>query len=248
MKLFVGIFLRLLKIRDKLLGGYMKKFIYFVLFFMVSLSLFAQEKYDWLIKHNWFLETELFDRNEPYPVIFRKLEVLPNITMYHRRLRKERFSLEYQTNQTDKLFIVEDTLYNGVYDVEFNDKYTSLRLVKDKIGYGTQDRVGKQENKNYPLVGIWGELPRLSEYRIVDPKDCFIYIEIEKQFSPWVIRKGTYLLKQIDEKTFETVSSFPDGRLKLTVENEKRIILTPLFTLPKDERGRVDPLIIRRFP
>jgi len=47
---------------------------------------------------------------------------------------------------------VENTLSNGVYDVEFNDKYTSLRLVKDKVGYGSQDRVGKQENKNYPLV------------------------------------------------------------------------------------------------
>jgi hypothetical protein len=226
----------------------MKKFIYFVLFFMVSLSLFAEEKYDWLINHNWFLETELFDRNEPYPVIFRKLETLPGITMYQERLRKELFSLVYQTDQPNKLFIVEDTLSKGVYDVEFNDKYTSLRLVKGRVGYGRQDRVGKQENKNYPLVGIWGELPFLTEYRIVDSKDCFVYMEIEKQFTPWAIRKGTYLLKQINEKTFETMSSFPDGRLRLTVENEKRIILTPLFTLPKDERGRLDPLIIRRFP
>jgi len=224
----------------------MKKLIYFTLFFMVSLSLFAQEKYDWLIKNNWFLETELFDRNEPYPVIFRKLEVLPGITMYQERLRKERFSLEYQTDQPNKLFILKDTISEGVFDVVFNDKYTSLRLVKNGTGYGTQDRVGKQENKNFPLVGIWGELPFLTEYRIVDSKDCFIYMEIEKQFRPWVIREGTYLLKQIDEKTFETVSSFPDGRLRLTVENEGRIILTPLFTLPKDERGRVDPLIIRR--
>jgi len=226
----------------------MKKFIYFALFFMVSLSLFAEEKYDWLINYNWFMETELFDRNEPYPVIFRKLEVLPGITMYQERLRKELFSLVYQTDQPNNLFIVEDTLSKGVYDVVFNEKYTSLELVKGKVGYGSQNRVGKQENKNYPLVGIWGELPFLTEYRIVDSKNCFIYMEIENQFKPWAIRKGTYLLKQINEKTFETVSSFPDGHLRLTVENEKRIILTPLFTLPKDERGRLDPLIIRRFP
>ena len=224
----------------------MKKLIIFTLFFTVSLSLFAQEKYDWLIKYNWFLETELFDINEPFPVIFRKLEVSSGITMYHRRLRNERFSLEYQTDQPNKLFILKNTLSEGVFDVEFNDKYTSLELVKNGTGYGTQDRVGKQENQNYPLVGIWGKLPFLTEYRIVDSKDCFIYMEIEKQFKPWIIREGTYLLKQIDEKTFETVSSFPDGRLRLTIENEKRIILTPLFTLPKDERGRVDPLIIRR--
>jgi hypothetical protein len=226
----------------------MKKLIYFALYFMVSLSLFAQEKYDWLIKHNWFLETELFDRNEPYPVIFRKLEILPDITMYQERLRKERFSLLYQTDKPDKLFIVEDALSKGVYDVEFNKNYTSLELIKDKVGYGQQDRVGKQENKNYPLVGIWGELPYLTEYRTINSKDCFIYMEIEKRFLPWAIREGTYLLKQVNEKTFETVSSFPDGRLRLTVENEKRIILTPLFTLPKDERGRLDPLIIRRWP
>jgi len=226
----------------------MKRLIYFALFFMVSLSLFAQEKYDWLINHNWFLETELFDRNEPYPVIFRKLEVLSGITMYQERLRKERFSLLYQTDKPDKLFIVEDTISKGAYDLEFNEKYTSLELVKDEVGYGQQDRVGKQENKKYPLVGIWGELPFLTEYRIVDSKGCFIYMEIENQFKPWAIRKGTYLLKQINENTFETVSSFPDGRLRLTVENEKRIILTPLFTLPKDEKGRLDPLIIRRWP
>jgi hypothetical protein len=224
----------------------MKKIIYFALFFMVSLSLFAQEKYDWLIKHNWFLETELFDRNEPYSVIFRKLEVLPGNIMYQRRLRRETFSIGYQTDKQDKLFILKDTFFEGVYDVQFGNNYTTLSLVEDETNYGLQKRVGKQENKNYPLVGIWGELPYLTEYRIVDPKDCFIYMEIERQFPFWAIREGTYLLKQINENTFETVSSFPDGRLRLTVENEKRIILTPLFTLPKDEKGRLDPLIIRR--
>jgi len=227
----------------------MKRLFYFALFFMVSLSLFAEEKYDWLTNHDWVLETELFDiLSKPYQVIFRKLEVLPGITMYQERLRKESFYLHYQTDQPNKLFIVENTLSKGIYDLVFNENYTSLELVKGKVGYGRQNRVGKQENKNYPLVGIWGELPYLNEYRIVDPKDCFIYMEIEKQFPFWAIREGSYLLKQINENTFETVSSFPDGRLRLTVENEKRIILTPLFTLPKNEKGRLDPLIIRRWP
>jgi hypothetical protein len=231
----------------------MKKIIYLALFFMVSLSLFAEENYDWLIKHNWFLETNLFDLNDPYRVIFRKLEVPPRSIMYQERLRKERFYLEYQTDQPNKLFIVEDSLTKGgIYDVIFNDNYTSLTLEKNKLFYGRQNRVGQQENKNYPLVGIWGKLPNLTEYRIVDPKDCFIYMEIEKQFPFWAIRKGTYLLKQINEDTFETVSSFPDGRLMLTVGTvgyeKKIIVLRPLFTLPKDEEGRLDPLIIRRWP
>jgi len=225
----------------------MKKTIYLTLFFMVSLSLFAEEKYDWLIKHNWFLDSE-YDIIELYEVIFRKLEVLPGSTIYHSRLRKERFTLVYQTDKLNKLFILEDTLSKGVFDLKFDKNYTSLELVKNKVRYGQQDRVGKQENKNYPLVGIWGELPYLTEYRIVDPKNCFIYMEIEKQYPFWAIREGTYLLKQINENTFETVSSFPDGRLRLTVGNEKTMILTPLFTLPKDEKGRLDPLTIYRWP
>jgi len=228
----------------------MKKIIYLSLFFMVSLSLFAQEKYDWLINHDWVLETELFDiLSKPYRVIFRKLEILPENIMYQERLRKERFTLVYhQKNKFDNLFKLEDTLSNNVYNLEFGNNYNFLSMKWGNIPYPTrQQRVGKQENKNYPLVGIWGELPFLTEYRIVDPKDCFIYMEIERQFPFWAIREGTYLLKQINENTFETVSSFPDGRLRLTVENEKRIILTPLFTLPKDEKGRLDPLIIRRW-
>ena len=227
----------------------MKRLIFFALFFMVSLSLFAEEKYDWLIKHDWFLETELFDiLSKPYQVIFYKLEELPENIMYQRRLRKELFSIGYQTDKQDKLFMLKDTTYEGVYDVQFGTNYTTLSIMKGKTNHGRQDRVGKQENKKYPLVGIWGELPYLTEYRIIDSKDCFIYMEIERQFPLWAIREGTYLLKQINENTFETVSSFPDGRLRLKVENERRIILTPLFTLPKDERGRLDPLIIRRWP
>jgi len=227
----------------------MKKLIFYTLFFMVSLSLFAEEKYDWLTNHNWVLETELFDiLSKPYQVIFRKLEVVTNVTMYQERLRKETFSIGYQTDIQDKLYILKDTFFEGIYDVHFGNNYTTLTLMEGKTNHGQQDRVGKQENKKYPLVGIWGELPYLTEYRIVDPKDCFIYMEIERQFPFWAIREGTYLLKQINDNTFETVSSFPDGRLRLTVENEKRIILTPLFTLPKDEKGRLDPLIIRRWP
>jgi len=226
----------------------MKKLICFTLFFMVSLSLFAQEKYDWLINHDWLLDSE-YNINKAHQVIFRKLEVLPGSTMYQRRLRKERFTLIYQTNQPNKFFIVEDTFYSGVCDINFGNNFISISLVslKDGTKHGLQNRVGIQENKNYPLVGIWGNLPYLTEYRIVDPKGCFLYMEIKDQYPFWAIREGAYLLKQIDEKTFETVSSFPDGRLRLEIKDEKTISLVPLFTLPDDEKGRVDPLTIRRI-
>jgi len=223
----------------------MKKLIYFVLFFMVSISLFAQDNYDWLIKYNWILDSNyIMPLN--YYVIFRKLEILPNVTTYQRRLRNQIFSIGYQTDKQDKLFILKDTFFEGVYDIIFGNNYTTLSLIEDGTNHGLQNRVGNQENRNYPLVGIWGKLPYLTEYRIVDPKDCFIYMEIKKQYPLWAIREGTYLLKQIDEKTFETVSSFPDGRLRLEVKHERAIILTPLFTLPDDEQGKVDPLLILR--
>jgi len=223
----------------------MKKIIFVVLFFTVSLSLFAQDKYGWLINNNWILDSNYFMPSNYY-VIFRKLEVVPGSVMFQRRLRKERFSIGYQTDKQDKLFILKDTFYEGVYNVIFGNNYTTLSLIEGTTNHGLQNRVGVQENKNYPLVGIWGRLPYLTEYRIVDPKDCFIYMEIKEQYPLWAIREGTYLLKQIDEKTFETVSSFPDGRLRLEIRNENLINLIPLFKLPDDEQGKVEPLLILR--
>jgi hypothetical protein len=235
----------------KFFGGFMKKIILCAIFFIASVSLFAEEKYDWLFNHYWWLETSLFDMNEPPKVIFRKLEPLPegNI-MYQERLRKERFALVYsQAGNTDKLFKLfklEDTLSNNIFELEFSNNYTSLAMRWGNLTNPLrQNRVGKQLKRDYPLVGIWGSLPNLTEYRIVNPKDCPIYMEISEQLPLWAVRAGTYLLKQIDEDTFETVSSFPDGRLRLEVESNKRIILLPLFKLPDDEDGSVDPLIIR---
>jgi len=226
----------------------MKKLFFYILFVTVSLSLFAEEKYNWLVNNNWQLKTEFLDRYKPPKVIFRKLEILPNSTMYQRRLRNENFSLGYQADKSDKLIFLKDTFFEGIYDINFDNIYSSLSLVEGETDHGTQKRVGKQENKKYPLVGIWGHLPYLTEYRIVDPKDCYIYMEIEEQLPRIAVREGTYLLKQIDEKTYETVSSFPDGLLRLTIENENEITLKPLFQLPKGEGGILLLLTIKRVP
>jgi hypothetical protein len=130
----------------------------------------------------------------------------------------------------------------------FENNDNTLSLALNGKSHGSQKIAGEQTNRNHPLVGIWGSLPYLTEYRIVDPAGCYIYMEIEEQFPGWAVREGTYLLKQINENTFETVSPFPDGRLRLEVTNEKRIILLPLFTLTDNERGRVTPMLIRRWP
>jgi uncharacterized protein YgiM (DUF1202 family) len=211
-------------------------------------------KYDWFINNVWWLEDgrELVDPsadfiywNKPPLVIFRKVEIPPESIMYQERLRKEKFTLVYQTEETDKLFILEDTIFKGVYNVSFGEQYSTLSLVMDGNPHGLQRRIGLQANRNYPLVGIWGSLPYLTEYRIVDPVDCFIYMKINEEIPNWAVRKGTYLLKQIDENTFETVSSFSDGRLRLKIRNDRNILLLPLFTLPDGEKGRVAPLSIR---
>jgi len=226
----------------------MKKLFFYTLFFTISLSLFAEEKYDWLINNNWQLETEFFDIYKPSKVKFRKLEIIPKSTMYQDRLRNLSFTLQYQTDEKDKLFILERSSSNGYYEVKFGDNYTTLSLTLNGRPYGTQERVGKQENKNYPLVGIWGKLPYLTERRIIDPKDCYVFMEIEEKLPMMAVREGHYLLKQINEKTYETVSSFPDGLLRLTVENENEITLTPLFQLPKGEGGILLLLTIKRVP
>ncbi|MCL2185038.1 MAG: hypothetical protein FWB86_04165, partial [Treponema sp.] len=46
------------------------------------------------------------------------------------------------------------------------------------------------------------------------------------------------------DKVFESISSFPDGRMRLEIKSQTEIILTPLFTLP-DEKGWVAPLRMR---
>jgi hypothetical protein len=223
----------------------MKKLIFCALFFITSLSLFAVENYDWLTYYTWHLDTGFYGPKE-YIVLFRKIEILPGSILYHERLRNERFSLVYhQMDKIDKLFQLVDTLSNNVYNLEFGDNYNLLLRKWGNIPYPTrQQRVGTQVNKNFPLVGIWGSLPHLTEYRIVDPKDCFIYMELNEQSRHWAVREGTYLLKQIDESTFETVSPFPDGRLRLEVKDKKHINIVPLFTLPDGEKGSLDPLII----
>jgi hypothetical protein len=120
-------------------------------------------------------------------------------------------------------------------------------LRKNGIHYGRQNRVGEQSDPAFPLVGTWGMLPNLTEYRMLAPTDCIYYMEINKEIPHWAIRRGTYLLKQTGENTFETVSSFYDGRLQLEIMNDREILLTPLFTLPEDEEGIVAPLIITRM-
>jgi len=233
----------------------MRKIIFCIIFISVSLQLSAEENYNWLTEYHWFLQdgrslagisNETADWFTRHNVKFRKMEIPLDNTFYQYRLRRERFTLMYQTEDKNKLYEFESDFSSDIYDVRFNSDLTRLLLVCNGIPQGGQSRNGIQINPKYPLIGIWGSLPYLTEYRLVDPANCIYYMEIDNQIPGWAYRKGTYLLKQTGDNVFETVSSFPDGRLRLEIINEEAILLTALFTLPNDERGHLTPLAIYR--
>jgi hypothetical protein len=211
----------------------------------ISFSFSEEENFDWLTEHTW-----IFESGHWYPtfnfLIFRKLNILPESVFYQQRLRNEWFTLMYHMEERDNLFLLDSTNSAGVLNIEFRDNYSHIRRFRDGISMGGgSNRVGQQENLNYPLVGIWGELPALLEYRIVDPIDSVYYMEItEPEFGVGLpgrgVRMGTYLLRQIGYNIFETVSSFPDGRFRLEIMHDRvTIILTPLFELPDSEEGSI---------
>jgi hypothetical protein len=230
----------------------MKKTFLFIMLFAVSVSLWTLENHDWLTEFDWFIEDGryLVDPSAKQTVwmgwrtplaVFKKFYIPSNSILYQARLRKELFYFLYQTEEKDKLFPIGSALGTGVYDLEFENNYSNLSYRRNGLP-GYQERVGQQTHPDYPLVGIWGRLPFLTEYRLVDhPADCLYYMEIDREIPGWAVRSGTYLLRQTGDKVFESISSFPDGRIKIEIKSERLLLLTPLFTLP-DEDGLVAPL------
>jgi len=209
----------------------------------------AEDSYDWLFEHDWHLKDPISDsiRWSPPNVIFRKFEIPPNTTLYQVRLRKELFYFLYQTErEKEKLYPIGSAFGTLPFDIEFRDNFSFMIRNRNGMFFNSGQRVGKQENPRYPLVGIWGSLPSLNEYRLVDPAGCVFYMEISKQIPGMALREGTYLLRKTGVNSFETISSFPDGCLKIEIRSDDRLYLSPLFTLPEDERGHVISLNIRR--
>jgi len=235
----------------------MKEKIFLILLITVSMSLWAWENHDWLTEYSWYLEDGRYLVDQSIPqidwigimaprVVFQKFNMSAGSVLYQVRLRKEMFYFLYQTEEKDRLYPIGTAFGTDVFDLEFGNNFSYISRIRKGVHYGRQDRVGQQINPEYPLVGIWGRLPALNEYRLVDPADCIYYMEIDKEIPRWAIREGTYLLKQVGDKVFETISSFPDGHLRLEIKNERLLLFAPLFTLP-DEDGLVAPLAVRRI-
>jgi len=235
----------------------MKKTFLFFLTAVFSMSLWAWENHDWITEHTWYLEDgrDFLDPtadhiywvgNQIPQVRFYKIELPQNAVLYQIRLRKELFYFLYHTEDRNRLIPLGSALVTRAYDVEYGENNLSIALKREGFTYGRYLRIGRQGNAEYPLVGIWGNLPAQHEYRLVATDECVYYMEIGKRIPGWAVREGTYLLKQTGDRVFETVSSFSDGQLRLELRTERninRILLTPLFNVPAEE-GRLAPLIM----
>jgi len=235
----------------------MKKTFLSILMAVFSLSLGALENHDWITEHTWYLEDgrDFLDPsadhvywvgNQIPRVTFHKIELPQNTVLYQIRLRKELFYFLYHTEERSRLIPLGSALITQVLDAEYGENNSLLLLKRGTFTYGRYLRIGQQRNSEYPLVGVWGNLPSQSEYRLISPDECVYYMEIDRNIPNWAVRGGTYLLKQTGDRVFETVSSFSDGFLRLelrTEGNRNMILLTPLFNVPAEE-GRIAPLIM----
>jgi hypothetical protein len=219
------------------------------------------ENYDWLTEYDWLLEdgrwlvdpsfssADRIDWIGPKTplVVFQKFVIPSNSILYQVRLRNELFYFMYQTEEKDKFYTIGSAYGTGVFDLEFGENFSYISRKRNGVPYGRQNSVGQQTDLEHPLVGIWGELPNLQEYRLIYPSDCLFLMEIDKEIPGWAVREGIYLLKQTGNRIFESISSFPDGHIRVEIKDRLFLLLTPLFSLP-DEDGIIAPLRIYGSP
>jgi len=241
----------------------------------------ADNDFDWLTEYHWHIadgrdfagiSPYAIDRNESFLARFRRLELPPGSVLLEERRRLRfvmfdeiRFMLLYQMREDiNTLHIVENSYFsNGVYSLEWSNNFNRVSRNLNGRPDGLTNRVGGQVNRSFPIVGEWW---RNREYRIVNPRGIIYYVEIER-FPGWAIRPGIYPLKQVGDNVFETVSSFPDGRLRLEIlreayffrdgrfvllpiierhiEENTMILVTPLFS-GEEEEELMYPLVLWR--
>lgn len=222
------------------------------------MSLPAWENQDWITEYGWNINDgrhridpsayQIDWIGDKTPLArFYKLNIPAKSILYQERLRKEIFEFYYQIIEEDNLYPLGKLYGSEPYSFIFDNDFSKLAMYRKDIPHGRRDRVGQQSNHNYPLVGIWGRLPYLTEYRLVDFTDCIYYMEIDREIPDYAVRCGTYLLRQVGDKIFETISSFPDGEMRLEIINERFLVFTPLFD-SLEEDGWIAPLEIRRIP
>jgi len=219
----------------------------------------TSENYNWLTEYGWSLSDgrHLADPSVDgsatnwigkTPLVFFELFIPSDSVLYQVRPSWDFLYFLYQTEEKNKLFPIGSAYSTEFFDLEFGDNHSYISLHRNDIPYTQIFPVVQQLDPDYPLVGIWGKLPSLIEYRLVDPVNCVFYMDIDRDIPGYAVRRGTYLFYKTGNDTFETVSSFADGQMRLEIKDERLLILTPLFTLPEDKEGWVAPLIVDRIP
>lgn len=241
----------------------MKKMLLLALLVSVSLSLQAWENYDWLTGYNWFLE---MDDKGPYGAIdwhnvplgeFGKCLIPEGYTIYRRRLRNEMFYYLYQNPvETEKIYYLgmhtadedeeDDTNEDDEFSLKMRDNNSYMSISRGFLLLGSGNRNGGQSDPGHPLVGVWGELPSLSDIRLVKPDNYCYYFIIDNKIPGFAVRSGTYLFRQTGDKVFETDNCFPDGYMRLEIVSPELLVLTPLFEKIPNEKGLIEPLLVRR--
>jgi len=218
------------------------------------------ENYNWLTKYGWSLSDgrHLADPSidgtatnwiGKTPLVFFEMFNIPSDSiLYQVRPNRDFLYFLYQTEEKDKLYPIGSAYCTEVFDLEFGDNYSYLSLRRYDLPYTQFFPIVQQLDPDYPLVGIWGKLPSLIEYRLANPENCVFYMDIDSDIPGYAVRRGTYLFYKTGDDTFETISSFPDGHMRLEIKDERLLILTPLYTLTEDEEGWVAPLIVDRIP
>ena len=225
----------------------------------------SMENHDWITEYGWGISSGRLSEHSQHIVDLIRLprvdfylfEIPQRSVLYQERIRNTTNTLFYYLYHTDNdelFFRVRSTWLDNRPDpfiIRFDNNYSRMsRRSRGNISLGSGIRNGEQFDQEYPLVGTWvGSIEY--DYRLVDPVDAIYYMDIidhmpesENGMPLWAIRSGTYLLKQTGDKTFETISPLPDGKLRLEIINERSLLLTPLFTLPEGEEGFLTPLTI----
>jgi hypothetical protein len=232
----------------------MRKFAFAMLCVLCGAKILSWENHDWILNYSWYLEMDdegdyIYWHKTPHGE-FKKPAIPEKSDIYRRRIRKDYFDYFYRT-RPEQIFLlgydrnndgIDDTL--GIYERE---NY-SVMFIENREGSPLEggDRLGGERLEGHPLVGIWGRPENSSELRLLEPADYIYSLKIER-IPGFAIRAGTYLLKQIGDRVFETDGTFPDGHMRLEIRRGDLLVLTPLFTLPGED-GLVEPLFLRRIP
>jgi hypothetical protein len=222
----------------------------------------AWENQDWITEYGWSMEMDLRSPHHydwhwykiPHATI-NKVLIPPGSTIYRCRFQNSWFYYYYQLDSEHVFELGRDKDGDGKDDelgIEWrkNNNYFAISNPKGKSSMERfiqgKERTGGRRLNRHPLVGIWDSVPFLLEFRLAKPANYIYFMEIDKDIPSFAIRRGTYLLKQVEDTVFESDSCFPDGHIRLEIQDKETLVLKPLFELPEYE-GLLEPLLLKSF-